>query len=555
MSKDRDTPSSNTRSRRPLIFKNIQKPTPKEKRDREHNQNRSLSPTDTEHQKEEQIEQIAKPRTLTSGFNPAFQIARTPPRTTVDKPKTTECSVVLTDNVSQLRIQQKVADNPNSIKTENINLDHVETPEVDETKPQNTQESDKDSDSNSTHSNKSTHSIHSIHKTQSQDSLHSTHRDHSNHSIHTGSHSPTSSSEYSIYRSYTPKQSDEESDMGEETLEIKDIALTMPYFEGFQKDLDYFISTCKTYNEMVTEAQRPLLLQVIKTKFKGIALAKMEPLTTLNSWAEVKTRLEEKFKRPNTYEHAQDEITKIHQARNETIEVYGNRFRMALHRLNKAAENLTDSPEGLKVLRETNEKYAVRKFEQNIHNSELKFWVKMKTCQTLDAAIVVAMEEEDQFDIPRKLVCNYCNRDGHTERDCRQKQRERNQNFPNRAESNRNNQYYQNRFSNDPNSPPKHNYNGINNSNAYNNKNSKTPYLNKNNENDNRYQPVRNTNPNNYANNYGNNPNRNPNKNKKYTTNEGNESDPSNSQNARVSKNETTTPLTLNDVLKKEAKN
>lgn len=511
---NRNTPSANTRSQKSLRHKPISTSAQKERRGREYNQNRSLSQSDTEQQDEELVGSSG----TTSGFNPVFQLKRTPPP-----------------------VRPKTVRRPSSRKTKKINS--VEDLESGEIKLQSIQKFRSDPSIHSIHSN-SSNSIHSIHRTQSQHSLYSVHSNHSNHSIHTDPELPPSSSESPIYRSYSSKKSDSESDMGEETLKIKDIALTMPYFEGFQKDLDFFISTCKTYNETVTEAQRPLLLQVIKTKFKGIALAKMEPLTTLTSWAEVKTRLEEKFKRPNTYEHAQDEITRIHQARNETIEVYGNRFRMALHRLNKAAENLTESAEGLKVLRDTNEKYAVRKFEQHIHNSELKFWVKMKNCQTLDAAIVVAMEEEDQFEVPRRTICNYCNRNGHSERDCRQKQRERNQDFPNRAETSRNNQYYQNRLRSDSNPTPKNDYANPN------GKNSKTQYSNKNNGNDNRYQPNRNI-----PKNYENNSNRNSNKNKRYTNNEGNDSDPSNSQNARVSKNETNAPLTLNDVLKKEAKN
>lgn len=546
MSKDRNTPSGNTRSKRPLNFKRVSSPV---QREQEFDQNRSLSQSDIELE-EEQVAQVVQTDEKASGFNPAFQLVRTP---TQAKPVITDSSVVSTDNVAQLQnqpiinIQPEIVEKLNSDETEDPKVNKIENSDPSKIQSRNIQKSKSSSDILNIHSNNS--SVHSIHRTQSQHSLHSVHSNHSNHTIHTSSELSISSSEHSLYRPYTPEQPNSKSNMVEETLKIKDIALTMPYFEGFQKDLDFFISTCKTYNETVTEAQRPLLLQVIKTKFKGIALAKMEPLTTLTSWAEVKTRLEEKFKRPNTYEHAQDEITRIHQARNETIEVYGNRFRMALHRLNKAAESLTESVEGLQVLRDTNEKYAVRKFEQNINNNELKFWVKMKNCKTLDAAIVVAMEEEDQFEVPRRIFCNYCSRNGHSERDCRQKQRERNQNSSNQSETSRTNQYYQNRFSTDSNSPPKNNYNNNGNSNTYNNRNSKAPYQNKNSGNDNRYQSNRNTNPNNY----GNNSNRN--KNKKYTGNEGSDSDPSNSQNARVSKNETKEPLTLNDVLKKEAKN
>lgn len=225
-------------------------------------------------------------------------------------------------------------------------------------------------------------------------------------------------------------------------LELKDIITEIPYFEGYQKDMDHFISVCSQFNDLLAEDQRTDYVKIVKTRFKGVALAKMQPLDTLNEWNDIKTRIIEKFKRPVTYEHAQEELNNIRQLRNETIEVYGNRIRLALQKLNSASENVTESVEGRRILRTTNEKYAIRKFEQNLLNDNLKIWVSTKNCTTVDSAISYAMQKEFHFNSYRRIRCNYCNIEGHIEQNCRQKQRNygsnHNQNRPNTPSINAN---------------------------------------------------------------------------------------------------------------------
>lgn len=269
--------------------------------------------------------------------------------------------------------------------------------------------------------------------------------------------------ENSSHTEHENSKSDSEiSDMGEVTIPLKDVIKDIPVFEGYQKDLDYFISVCETFEGFMAQAHKSAFVKIVISKFKGIALAKMQPTDTLLTWQDIKTRLEEKFKRPITYENAQEEISNIKQARNESVETYGNRFRMTLIKLNSASEVLASNDEGRKLLRDTNEKYAVRKFEQNLHNNNLKMWVATKGCTNLDSAISNAMLKENHFYETRKLTCNYCNRDGHMERDCRQKQRNstqyQNQNgnrFNNNNGNGNNNDNNQPRFSSSSYSPPK----------------------------------------------------------------------------------------------------
>lgn len=259
--------------------------------------------------------------------------------------------------------------------------------------------------------------------------------------------------------------------MSDTKLTYTDMINAIPIFEGHQKDLDYFISTCSTYNEIIEVDQREMFVSIIKTRLKGIALTKMEPVSELVTWALIKTRLEEKFKRPMTYETAQDELSNIRQSRTESIEIYGNNIRFALHKLNKATESLTTEAGALKLLRVANEKMATRKFEQGLYNNNLKICVGARDYTTLDTAIANAMLKEGLYRNESRVRCNYCNITGHTEKECRRKQQTLN--TPNRS-NNDNNRYRQ------PNSPNKNEANTSGNSNNYRNRNNSNRWDNNN---------------------------------------------------------------------------
>lgn len=190
--------------------------------------------------------------------------------------------------------------------------------------------------------------------------------------------------------------------MSDPTITITDMINAIPFFEGHQKDMDYFISTCQNYHNMVAEAQRPMFISILQTKFKGIAHVKMQPFADLITWD-----LEDKFKRPLNYEASQDEISNMRQARGESIEVFGNHIRLALHKSNRASETLTTNADALKSLRKANEKLAIRKFEQNLFNNNLKIWVGAKDFNSLDAAISFAMQKEPTYKNDANIRCNY----------------------------------------------------------------------------------------------------------------------------------------------------
>lgn len=245
-------------------------------------------------------------------------------------------------------------------------------------------------------------------------------------------------------------------------LTYTDLITIIPIFEGQQEDLDYLISTCSTFDEIVAEEQKDMFVSIVKAKLKGIALTKMQPFSDLKKWDQIKTRLEEKFKRPITYETAQDEISNIRQNRTESIEIYGNNVRLALHKLNIASETLTTDVGSLRLLRTANEKIAVRKFEHGLYNDNLKICIGAKDYSSLDIAISYAMEKENLYKNESRIRCNYCNIVGHIEKECGQKQ----QNYNRSNDNNNDNRYKQlNSANENPNSDARSDF-AIRNSNS-----------------------------------------------------------------------------------------
>lgn len=337
-------------------------------------------------------------------------------------------------------------------------------------------------------------------------------------------------------------------------LSVSDMIKAIPVFEGHQKDIDYFISTCTNYHNMIEDNLKPTFISIIVTKFKGIAHIKMQPLSELTTWDMVKTRLEEKFKRPLNYETAQDEIAGIRQARNESIEIYGNHIRLALHKLNRATETLTNNVEALKSLRTANEKLAIKKFEQNLFNTNLKIWVGAKDFDSLDTAISFAMQKEPMNkNNVSNIRCNYCNINGHIESDCRRKQRERNQNNSDRTNNyTRGNDYNRYRQSNSAN---RSNYGSANNNNSNRNSND---YNNKNGNRSNRWENPNNNNNNNHNTNSIRKPPQNSATGSNNAASNSNIKFPNNrntTQGARRFADQTNHSLTLAEVLKDDTKN
>lgn len=171
----------------------------------------------------------------------------------------------------------------------------------------------------------------------------------------------------------------------------------------------------------------------------------LQPIDDLKSWDEIKAKLEEKLKSPDTYEFAQEELSTIRQRKNESMEEYGKRIRKGLEKLNLASKSLTQEDTALVPLRKANEIHAIRKFEQNMINEKIKLMVGAADFKSLRDAIKFAMNKELFQKTTNVKTCTFCKNMGHVEEECRKKlmqsnaKREQKQNFEPAKEDNGNN--------------------------------------------------------------------------------------------------------------------
>lgn len=205
-------------------------------------------------------------------------------------------------------------------------------------------------------------------------------------------------------------------------LTAKDMIIGIPVFSGDVKQLDAFINTCGVYYKMVTEAQRTDALNIIKAKITGEALAKAGPFgNDLNTWDLLKTRLKERIKKPVSLEYANEDLNKVFQKRDETIEDYGARVKTKLKKLNEASRSLTNTAAEMTILRKANEKQAISKFEQNIRNNTIKVLVSAAGKDSLDECIAFAMQKELIEGNKNIRTCGFCGLANHDENSCRKK--------------------------------------------------------------------------------------------------------------------------------------
>lgn len=203
------------------------------------------------------------------------------------------------------------------------------------------------------------------------------------------------------------------------SIEIKDVITAIPIFSGNKKDLETFINTCDLYIELISEANRPNLIRVIKTKITGEALAKISPTSSLITWPAIRKKLKEKINRTVSVEFAREDLNNVKQLKDESIEAYSNRIRAKLRSLNEAIKETNESDIEMAVIRRINEKHAISKFEQNIRNNTLRILVSAAAKDSLDDCIMFALQKDLLTNSNTTKKCNNCGMTNHDTSDCR----------------------------------------------------------------------------------------------------------------------------------------
>lgn len=314
------------------------------------------------------------------------------------------------------------------------------------------------------------------------------------------------------------------------TLTLSDIIrFNIPFYKGEPKELNGFINSCDMYASLTPDALKPNLYAIIKAKITGEALAKLQPLSDYANWQELKQAMKTKIKKPVSYEYAHQNLITMFQKPNESIETFGDKVRKGLAKLNEATRLFSEVPNDQNAYRKSNERLAISRFTQNIRDINLRTLVEAASKQTLEDTIVFAMEKELTNKNSNIKKCTICNRNNHTEDECRQKNNTNtttssNANrYNNRNTNQRNSNNYQNRpYNNNSSRNTYQNKSEPNGNNSNNNNNQNRNQMNNNNRygnnnnNNNRYESNKQGNQSN--NNYGNN-----NKNSSYTRNNSNE--------------------------------
>lgn len=202
---------------------------------------------------------------------------------------------------------------------------------------------------------------------------------------------------------------------------IKDLVSAVPVYDGDEKQLETFINVCSKFYSLIEENQKEKFVTIIQTKITGEALADLQPIDDLKTWDDIKRKLEEKLRTPDTYEYAQEELSTIRQRKDEGMENYGKRIRKGLDKLNLSSKSLTNEEAALISLRKANEIHAIRKFEQNMFDERIKLMVGAATFKSLQEAIKFAMNKELFRKTTKDKICTFCKINGHTEDECRKK--------------------------------------------------------------------------------------------------------------------------------------
>lgn len=202
---------------------------------------------------------------------------------------------------------------------------------------------------------------------------------------------------------------------------VKDLVSAIPTYNGDEKQLETFINVCSKFYSLIKDDQKDRFVTIVQTKITGEALADLQPIDDLKTWDNIKKKLEEKLKTPDTYEFAQEELSTIRQRKSESMEEYGKRIRKGLEKLNLATKSLTQDDAALVPLRKANEVHAIRKFEQNMFDEKIKLMIGAANFQSLREAIKFAMNKELFRKTATVKTCTFCKNIGHTEDECRKK--------------------------------------------------------------------------------------------------------------------------------------
>lgn len=256
----------------------------------------------------------------------------------------------------------------------------------------------------------------------------------------------------------------------------------MPIFSGesMQKLRDFIQLGNLLFQECQNENERREFYFQVKYCLRGEAREVLK--YTEDDWFLIQAAIKQRFAYLMNRNIINSKLENLHQEQKETLSQYAERARKTLIEKNNSYDEVS------REQREDHDRTARKAFIKGIQDQKIRSRLTIRGSYSLEDAISSAIEAENdhRHDISdRELFCTNCNRNGHRERDCRQRSGSNNiiNQLTRALGSQNNNQYRNNNFQNSNNFQN----NNTNRNNAYqnNNTNRNTNWNNNNNNNTN----------------------------------------------------------------------
>lgn len=209
--------------------------------------------------------------------------------------------------------------------------------------------------------------------------------------------------------------------MAQEGLTLREVInFKIPFYDGNPQDLDGFVNTCEMYNTVTPADLKHILLDLIKGRLTGEALAKIQPLANHESFEALKKILIDTIRKPVSYEFANEQLSNIFQRSNESVETFAKRVRRSLQRLNESTNKVSENVQEQSAIRKAHERLAASKFTQNLRSQELRVAVSAAGKTSLEECITYAMEREliDRSSNVGSQNCSICKSSMHKDFNC-----------------------------------------------------------------------------------------------------------------------------------------
>lgn len=212
----------------------------------------------------------------------------------------------------------------------------------------------------------------------------------------------------------TSLESDSEYEMT--TFKVSEIINAIPAYDGKESQLKLYIRSAKLYHNGVSDAEKPIVLDILISKLSGRATEAIGNVDEIDTLDILVNRLNEKIPEPLSYTSAHTQLQKIIQKRGESVNDYATRFEEVLKKLTLAARQTNGGNEITEAIGKT-------LFIQNMTDKNMRLLAASSNATTTKDVIKYVKEKElilgeKPTHEDASGACGFCHRTDHVERNC-----------------------------------------------------------------------------------------------------------------------------------------